>query len=370
MAYLNAGYLPSGYAGPRWYAYGIAYQPTDSAYVNKRWLASGYTSPRYIDTTILAGGAFIAAGVAATTEVDGFAGGMPWTQQGSSASAGVSAHYSGFQPDPGGILDNDSDPDGDPLSYVVLTQPEVGTLNAYAGGAFDWNFPVGTPIGRYSWTYQLYAGGEAGGIGTVTMEHGDLFASVGVEGFNGQFGTAFDEQGTSASVLVTGFSGEMLLTIDASGSRAETAPAGNAGDIVAGFIVRGTAAEVGAQGFIGGFFGTFDQQGSVASVECVGFAGTLDVGVFFSEQGIAAANDVEGFAGGLVSGGFDEAGTAAVVGLASGAGNLRFGLADLGIAAAVGVSGLMPANHSGSANRVHLKPIDRRVRVGGKTKRI
>ena len=345
MAYLSEGYIPSEYAGANYHSYAPGVAPTpDSAYVSDRYLSGNYTSPNYTDTTFDAGGAFNDVGTRANVGITGYAGGLSFLGQGSGASVGVTLGWSGFLPDPGGILDNDSDPDGDPLSYTVLTQPDAGTLTTYAGGAFDWSVMPGTPEGRYTWTYQLYAGGESTGPVTVTMILGQEFASAGVQGFAGQFGTGFNQQGTPANSLLTGFGGELLLTFDQQGTGAALGVTGYSATLESGLLLRGTQANVDSQGFSGALQGTFNQQGTAALVGSQGFSGTLNTGSFLNDQGTAADLSVTGYAGSLLVASFNEQGTAAEVIPIGNAGNTVTGLDAAGTAATVSVLGFSPAS--------------------------
>lgn len=332
-------------------------------YVAESYTAKGYTGEFYNG---FPGGepvSFIASGEGAAVDCQGFSGGFQFSKQGTEASVGVTTGWPGFVPDAGGILDNDADPDGDPLSYTVVTQPEAGTLSAYVGGAFEWD-PGAAPPGRYSWTYRLFAGGEqSDDLGVVTIEYGNLFASVGVQGFASDFGFGFEEQGSAASVLITGFAGEMLLTVADAGTAADADCEGFAGSVTVGFIGRGTRAEVAPQGNDGLLVGTFVDQGTAASVECEGFAGTLQVGTFFNAQGTAAEVAPEGNSGTLDTGGFSRQGTGAEVIPIGVAGNMRLGFTKQGSAAGVNVQGFSPQVVSIVGARANVRARGRKATV-------
>lgn len=332
MAYVGGGYVDTDYVGT-YLDVGAQFGPfLDSAYVSSRYVSGNYTGD-YLDIFFDPGGSFVESGLGAFSDTQGFVAGLPFSEQGTAAQSSVTTGWPGFLPDQGGILENDTDADGDPLSYTVLTQPEIGTLTAYAGGAFDWTFPLGSPVGRYSWTYRLFAGGESGNVGRVYMTHGNLFADSGVSGFAGQFNFDFQEQGTAATVFVTGFGGELLLTINDAGTAATTDSQGFAGTISFGFIRRGTSADSAVSGFSGGLLDTFDQAGTAAVSDTQGFAGILDVGVFFNQQGTGAANDAQGFAGDLLSGAFNQQGTAAESTSTGASSNIVFGFFEQGVVA-------------------------------------
>lgn len=81
---------------------------------------------------------------------------------GYSATAGVLLS----EPAPG-VLANDSDVDGDPLSASALTNPAHGSLTLNSNGSFDY-LPDATFFGQDSFTYQVTAGG-ASASATVTI---------------------------------------------------------------------------------------------------------------------------------------------------------------------------------------------------------
>lgn len=103
------------------------------------------------------------------------------------AGVGVTAvvrwrgRYAGVGIDNNGFMANDSDPNGDPLSYRIVSSVSNGVLQTYLGGAFTYTPNPGF-VGIDSFVYQLYAGGTAGGTGTVTLAVGGAFAGVAVTG--------------------------------------------------------------------------------------------------------------------------------------------------------------------------------------------
>lgn len=332
----------------------------EASYWSQRWYPNSWFDANWFDSSVATSTGFNGVGTSANLDVQGFSGGLPFTGQGSTASVGNDAYYSGFLPDTGGILDNDSDPDGDPLSYTVVTQPQAGTLTTYAGGAFDWVIPISTPEGRYSWTYQLYAGGEAGNIGTVRIEHGQVYASVGSTGFAGALNFDFQEQGSAGTVFVTGFSGDLTLTFDKQGAAAQSALVGLAGTIEYGSVLRGTAADTGSQGFSGALFGTFNQQGTSADSDAQGFAAVLPS---FSVPGTSASVSVSGFAGDIVLGApvpFDEQGSGVAVDIDGGSSNLLTGFSAQGTVAVVTAQGFAEVSVSQLGGQFYaVVPVDR-----------
>lgn len=87
--------------------------------------------------------------------------------------------FPGVGIDPGGFLENDTDPDGDPLSYAIVDNVNNGVLTAYHGSAFTY-VPNPGFVGFDSFTYQVYAGGTAGNTGTVNLSVEGAFNGVGV----------------------------------------------------------------------------------------------------------------------------------------------------------------------------------------------
>ena len=67
-----------------------------------------------------------------------------------------------------GVLGNDSDPDGDTLSAVKLTEPQHGTLNLNANGSFAYT-PAAGYSGPDSFTYRASDGSAGSGAATVTL---------------------------------------------------------------------------------------------------------------------------------------------------------------------------------------------------------
>jgi hypothetical protein len=70
-----------------------------------------------------------------------------------------------------GVLTNDADPDGDPLSAAVVTGPATGTLDLDADGAFRYTSVAGQP-GTETFTYRVSdgRGGEATATVTITIQ--------------------------------------------------------------------------------------------------------------------------------------------------------------------------------------------------------
>ena len=67
-----------------------------------------------------------------------------------------------------GVLANDSDPDNNPLSAVLVSGPSHGTLTLNPDGAFTYT-PATNHTGSDSFTYQASDGTLASELATVTL---------------------------------------------------------------------------------------------------------------------------------------------------------------------------------------------------------
>jgi hypothetical protein len=67
-----------------------------------------------------------------------------------------------------GVLANDTDPEGDPITASLVAGPSTGTLTFNADGSFQFAFPPNF-AGPVTFTYQVADGRLAGSIGTVTL---------------------------------------------------------------------------------------------------------------------------------------------------------------------------------------------------------
>jgi len=69
-----------------------------------------------------------------------------------------------------GVLENDGDPDGDPLTAVLVNGPlSGGVANISPDGSFEYEPPDGF-LGADSFTYQAYDGTQFSNVATVTVE--------------------------------------------------------------------------------------------------------------------------------------------------------------------------------------------------------
>lgn len=68
-----------------------------------------------------------------------------------------------------GVLDNDSDGDGDPLTAVLVSDPvSGGVVNLFSDGSFEYEPPAAF-LGTDSFTYQAYDGAELSNVATVSV---------------------------------------------------------------------------------------------------------------------------------------------------------------------------------------------------------
>lgn len=72
-----------------------------------------------------------------------------------------------------GVLANDSDPDGDSLSAVLVDGPAHGSLDLDADGSFTYVPEVGF-VGQDTFTYRAVAGDRESNVATVRINVGDL----------------------------------------------------------------------------------------------------------------------------------------------------------------------------------------------------
>src|SRR5262249_54778055 len=70
-----------------------------------------------------------------------------------------------------GVLANDSDPDGDPITAALVAGPTHGTLTLNANGAFTYT-PTSGYNGPDSFTYKANDGRLASNVATVTLNVG------------------------------------------------------------------------------------------------------------------------------------------------------------------------------------------------------
>ena len=67
-----------------------------------------------------------------------------------------------------GLLANDSDPDGDPVTISLVSPPAIGNVTLNQDGSFVYAFPIDF-VGSVSFTYQLSDAGGPGNVATVTL---------------------------------------------------------------------------------------------------------------------------------------------------------------------------------------------------------
>jgi hypothetical protein len=71
--------------------------------------------------------------------------------------------------DPAGVLANDSDPDNDPLTAILVAAPSNGTLDLRSDGSFDYT-PSAGYAGSDSFTYRAGDGSDVSPVATVTID--------------------------------------------------------------------------------------------------------------------------------------------------------------------------------------------------------
>lgn len=106
-------------------------------------------------------------------------GAVPFAGVGVRTAVRLRGRFPGVGIDNNGFLANDTDPNGDPLSYRLVSTVSNGVLEAYLGSAFTYT-PTPGFVGVDSFVYQVYAGGTAGGTATVTITVSGAFAGVPV----------------------------------------------------------------------------------------------------------------------------------------------------------------------------------------------
>jgi len=70
---------------------------------------------------------------------------------------------------PPGLMGNDVDPDGDPLTLELLSSPAHGSINAFADGTFEY-YPDSNRDDDVSFTYQVSDGSNLSNVVTVTID--------------------------------------------------------------------------------------------------------------------------------------------------------------------------------------------------------
>jgi VCBS repeat-containing protein len=67
-----------------------------------------------------------------------------------------------------GVLDNDVDPESNPLAAILVTEPLFGSLTLNPDGSFEYN-PVANFTGTDSFTYKVTDGGADSNVAMVTI---------------------------------------------------------------------------------------------------------------------------------------------------------------------------------------------------------
>jgi Ca2+-binding RTX toxin-like protein len=118
-----------------------------------------------------------------------------------------------------GVLGNDSDPDGDPLTAQVVSPPASGTLSLNPDGSLTYT-PGEDTVGSVTFTYQASDGTATSNIATVTIT-----VAAGCDG------VAATRVGTAGSNVLTGTGGNDVI-VGLGGN--DTIDAGSGNDRVCG----------------------------------------------------------------------------------------------------------------------------------------
>ena len=130
-----------------------------------------------------------------------------------------------------GVLGNDTDLDGNPLSAVPVSNPSHGTLALNANGSFNYR-PATNYTGVDSFTYRASDGAAASGVATVTITitnindapvaADDAYAmaedSLLTIGVPGVLGNDFDADGNALASVLVGNPAHGVLSLNADGS--------------------------------------------------------------------------------------------------------------------------------------------------------
>ena len=81
----------------------------------------------------------------------------------------TSTIFDGLRPAAPGVLANDTDPNHDPLTAILVTGPMHGTLILNANGSFSYR-PNFLYLGTDTFTYQASDGSELSNVATVTIQ--------------------------------------------------------------------------------------------------------------------------------------------------------------------------------------------------------
>jgi len=146
------------------------------------------------------------------------------------ADSVTAIHDTPLTVDPLGILANDTDPDGDPLTSVLVSGPSHGTLNLNANGSFTYT-PNANYVGSDAFTYKANDGIANSGSATVSIAvtntapvAGDATYAVQpnvtltVSSLVGVLASAFDEDGDALSAQLVNGPSHGTLTLSSDGS--------------------------------------------------------------------------------------------------------------------------------------------------------
>ncbi len=140
-----------------------------------------------------------------------------------------------------GVLGNDSDPDGDPLTAVLVSPPSQGSLTLNANGSFTYTPPAGWS-GTTTFTYKARdVDGAESNVATVTITvqnraptaQNDSYTTYKNTPLNvaapGVLGNDSDPDGDPLTAVLVSPPSQGSLTLNANGSFTYTPPAGWSG---------------------------------------------------------------------------------------------------------------------------------------------
>ncbi|MFG2621181.1 FG-GAP-like repeat-containing protein [Streptomyces sp. NPDC048507] len=153
-----------------------------------------------------------------------------------------------------GVLGNDTDPDGSPLTAALVTGPAHGTLTLNANGSFTYQ-PAATYVGSDSFTYKATDGTVDSNVATVTLNvtagcHGLAATITGNGVVNGTSGADVIVTGNGNDSVAGNGGNDTICTFGgndsvSAGSGADYVDAGDGSDAVSGGdgadVIRGGA---------------------------------------------------------------------------------------------------------------------------------
>lgn len=141
---------------------------------------------------------------------------------GAAAEGNLTIHkkYGGFALDPGGFMEANTDPNGNPVSYSVETGVTNGDLHPHPGGGFHYT-PNTDFVGTDQFTYYVYADNVQSSLGTITLLVEDAYIRQAIQGGLDVFGykpgfqlrTRVDEPAKQGVIRLHGQTGELSASV-------------------------------------------------------------------------------------------------------------------------------------------------------------